>query len=202
MDSLLQILLLLNVFLIGIGVAVGARYAWAHFHPHPDVKHARDAEKAVRLSAQTREQLVKEAEATYKNVLDTTTKQLVGDLSHTAERLNKDLAALGDKIINDELERFKIKLEEVHAVTAAASTKGVEDITAFQNEQKEKMLAEIEQEKLQLLSQIDTKLADSVVAFLVETLQHDVDLGAQTSYLTKVLDDHKNDFSGSVKNEA
>lgn len=202
MDTLLQILLLLNVFLIGIGVAVGARYAWAHFHPHPAEKHTREAEKAVRLSAQTREQLIKEAEDTYRSVLDTTTKQLVGDLTHTAEKLNKDLSSLGEKIVANELDRFKTKLEEMHATTAEVGKKGIEDMSAYQSELKEKMLAEIEQEKLRLMSQIDTKLADSVVAFLVETLQHNVDLGAQTAYLTKVLDEHKGDFTGSVKNDA
>ena len=61
--------------------------------------------------------------------------------------------------------------------------------------------AELEAQKAQLIAQIDTKLADSVVAFLVETLQHDVDLGAQTQYLTKMLDEHKADFSGKVKDE-
>ena len=65
----------------------------------------------------------------------------------------------------------------------------------------EKMQAELEAQKAQLIAQIDTKLADSVVAFLVETLQHDVDLGAQTQYLTKMLDEHKADFSGKVKDE-
>lgn len=201
MDISLQIILLVNVFLIGVGVAVGARYAWAHFHPHPAVRRARDAEKAVRLSAQAREQLIKEAEETYRLVLNKTTTALVGDLEHTAERLNKDLAILGDKIINNELEKFKKKLDEIHTVTAQAAQNGVADITAYQEQAKQTMLAEIEQEKIRLLDHIDTKLADSVVAFLVETLQHDVDLGAQSSYLTKVLDEHKSDFVGNVKNE-
>jgi F0F1-type ATP synthase membrane subunit b/b' len=108
---------------------------------------------------------------------------------------------LGDKIISTELDKFKQKLEEIHTVTAETSQKGIRDITAYQEQARQTMLAEIEHEKSRLLEQIDTKLADSVVAFLVDTLQHDVDLGAQTSYLTKMLEEHKNDFTGNIKSE-
>ena len=201
MDIFLQIFLLVNVFLIGVGVAIGARHALAHFRPHPEEKKVRDAERTVRLSAQTRAQLIKEAEDTYRGVLTKTTNALVGDLEQTAAKLNKALGELGSKIVTDELTRFKATLEEIHATTAQTSKLAVEDISAYQAQAKEKMQAELEAQKAQLIAQIDTKLADSVVAFLVETLQHDVDLGAQTQYLTKMLDEHKADFSGKVKDE-
>ena len=201
MDIFLQIFLLVNVFLIGVGVAVGARHALAHFRPHPEEKKVRDAERTVRLSAQTRAQLIKEAEDTYRGVLTKTTNALVGDLEQTAAKLNKDLGELGSKIVTDKLTRFNATLEEIHATTAQTSKLAVEDISAYQAQAKEKMQAELEAQKAQLIAQIDTKLADSVVAFLVETLQHDVDLGAQTQYLTKMLDEHKADFSGKVKDE-
>ncbi len=202
MDLFLQIFLLVNVFLIGIGVAVGARHALAHFRPHPEEKKVKEAEKAVRLSAQTREQLIKEAEETYRAALLKTTATLVSDLETTATKLNKDLGNLGEKIVTSELSKFKEKLEEIHQTTASASTSAVADISAYQAEAKAKIDAELDVQKTQLLEQIDTKLADSVVAFLVETLQHDVDLGAQTQYLTKMLDEHKADFTGKVKDEA
>jgi hypothetical protein len=41
-----------------------------------------------------------------------------------------------------------------------------------------------------------------VVSFLIETLQHDIDLGAQSAYLTKVLEEHKDDFKQGVSSES
>ena len=35
------------------------------------------------------------------------------------------------------------------------------------------------------------KLAGAVTAFLIDTLGHNVDLGAQTKYLTETLEQHK-----------
>ncbi len=202
MELFLQIFLLINVFLIGVGVAIGGRHLYAHYRPHPEEKKVHPAEQAVRLSAETREQLIKEAEETYRGTLTKTTTTLVRDLEQTATTLNADLQKVGTKIIDDELARFKQTLEQIHVETQAASKSATEDIAATHAEAKQKMEAEIQAEKTRLIEQIDTKLADSVVAFLIETLQHDVDLGAQTKYLTKMLDEHKADFSGRVNNES
>jgi hypothetical protein len=46
-------------------------------------------------------------------------------------------------------------------------------------------------EKQKMIELMDTKLADAVGSFLVETLQHNIDLGAQTAYLTAQLEEHK-----------
>ena len=46
----------------------------------------------------------------------------------------------------------------------------------------------------QIIGQLDTKIADGIASFLVETLQHNVDLGAQTAYLTAQLEEHKADL--------
>mgnify|MGYP003296595883 CR=1 FL=1 len=65
-----------------------------------------------------------------------------------------------------------------------------------------KMKEDVAAEKARLIAQIDTKLADATVSFLLETLQHNVDLGAQTAYLTGVLEEHKDEFKKEVSDEA
>jgi len=41
-----------------------------------------------------------------------------------------------------------------------------------------------------------------VASFLTETLQHNVDLGAQSAYLTAMLEEHKADFAKEVADES
>lgn len=60
---------------------------------------------------------------------------------------------------------------------------------------------EVAAEKQVLLAQFEHKLSDAVTAFLVETLQHDVDLGAQAEYLNKTLEEHKAELLNGVGNE-
>ncbi len=64
-----------------------------------------------------------------------------------------------------------------------------------------KLTKEIASEKQRLVQQIDTKLADAMASFLMETLQHNIDLGAQNDYLISMLEEHKAEFTGEVTNE-
>ncbi|MBP9667275.1 hypothetical protein KBD87_00505 [Candidatus Saccharibacteria bacterium] len=54
--------------------------------------------------------------------------------------------------------------------------------------------AEMAAEKDRLLKKMDAKLADVVASFLTETLQHEVDLGAQETYLLEQLEAHKDEL--------
>ncbi len=73
-------------------------------------------------------------------------------------------------------------------------------------ERKKKLEAKLDEEltieKERLLRQIDTKLADAVGSFLVDTLEHNVDLGAQKAYLVSLLEEHKEEFKKEVGDEA
>jgi len=71
-----------------------------------------------------------------------------------------------------------------------------------QAELEAKLKEEIAAEKKQLVQQLDTKLSDAVASFLLETMQHEVDLGSQSAYLTKMLDEHKAELIKELMDEA
>ena len=56
------------------------------------------------------------------------------------------------------------------------------------------MNAEVTAEKQFLINLANAKLADAVASFLVETLGHNIDLGTQTTYLTAMLEEHKEEI--------
>ncbi len=58
--------------------------------------------------------------------------------------------------------------------------------------------AEMETKKAFLAKQIDTRLADAIGSFLTETLGKNIDLGAQTAYLTDMLEQHKDELKQEV----
>ncbi len=67
--------------------------------------------------------------------------------------------------------------------------------------ERQRLLKEILDDRQRLTQQIDAKLSDAVASFLLETLGHNVDLGAQTTYLTALLEEHKTDFKRQVSDE-
>lgn len=211
-DTMLQIFLLLNAVLIGAALAVAVRHAYAHFHPdkHDAEKHA--APTPVKLPPAVRAQLLEKATVNFEKILETAAGQLQLDLSRTGAQLNKKLETLGTEIVDDEMKRYKASLEELQKNTEVSITgtqnqlaQHQDDLKAAMAEHQKELLArmneEITAEKQRLLAQIDTKLADAAASFLLETMQHEVDLGAQSAYLTRMIEEHKDDFKKEVGNE-
>jgi F0F1-type ATP synthase membrane subunit b/b' len=135
------------------------------------------------------------------------------DLDSTAAQLNKHLEKLGAKIIEDETERYHTTLELLRKQAETTINSAQSDVSQHQTEIQQhlteyqaKLEAELSEkmnaEHDRLTQQIDTKLADAVTSFLLETLQHNVDLGAQGSYLTAMLEEHKDELTKGMKNDA
>jgi len=209
---LLQIFLLVNVFVIGVLVAVAFRHAVAHFRPTAhDTKHPGVA--PVHLPPAVRERLLATAEHNFQIVLERSAAQLDHNLQATSIELNKQLEKLGTAIINDEMKRYREGLDELRARTQMSIGSAQTEITKHQDDLKAKLaerqveleakLAEdMAAEKQRLTEDMNTKLADAVASFLIETLQHNVDLGAQSAYLTTMLDEHKDELAKGVVDEA
>lgn len=68
----------------------------------------------------------------------------------------------------------------------------------YQNDLRVKVEQEAAAEKQRLIDLIDNKLADSVMGFLTEAMQHEIDLGSQTKYLLSLLDEHKEELKKAI----
>lgn len=153
------------------------------------------------LPPSIREHLIEEAQRNFEHVLNTSAKELQQDLAATAVDIHKLVEKMGTEAVASELENYRTRLAELQKKTEEDMAGMRETIAAQQEELKAKVAADIEAEKQRLLTQIDTRLADAVTSFLLDTLQHEIDLGAQQTYLVKMLEEHKEDFAREVKDE-
>jgi len=104
--------------------------------------------------------------------------------------------------IEDYKQALKNKLDELYEQANTSITDVNAEITEHTQQLKQELSQEVEAEKQQLIEQFETKLNDAVVAFLLETLRHNVDLGAQGDYLTATLEEHKSELVEGLKHEA
>lgn len=211
--TLLQIFLFTNVLIIGALTAVGIKHAIAHFKSQPeDHKPAHPVDKGAKLPREVKEHLLKTAQTNFQKVLDHSVVELQRDLKVTAVQLNRRLDKLGMKMIDDEMQLYHTSLEEMRKQAEANIMTTQTEINTHQADIKVKlaehqakleseMKQQIAAEKKLLAEQIDTKLADAVASFLTETLGHNVDLGAQSTYLTAMLDQHKQEIIKGVVDE-
>jgi len=216
MDNIFLLIFIgVNIFLVGIFCTVATRHAYAHFKPHKAEEKAphKPPNHDVRLPPAVREKLLHTAATKFQTVLDRSTVQLHHSLETTSVQINKRLEKLGTTIVTDEMERYKSLLDSLQKQTEQTIIGSQAEMKQHQLDLQHKLAdqqatleaklsSEIELEKTKLVEQIDTKLSDAVASFLVETLQHNVDLGAQSDYLISMLDEHKDELRAGVKDEA
>lgn len=196
----MQAFLVFDIFIAGAVAAVALRHAYAHFRPHThEPEHKAPA--GEHLPPAVREHLLQEAQINFESVLKSATRDLQKDLQATADDIKEQLEKMGEQARQKELEHYKATLAELQSQTNEDIGTTEKELAVERAELKAKLKEEVEAEKKRLLAAIDTKLADAVTSFLLETLQHDVDLGAQTAYITKMLDEHKADFAREVAGE-
>lgn len=209
--TFLQLFLLINVFLIGVLTTIAVQHAYAHFRPHHD--DAKRPQPVPGLSPTVRKQILEAAQADFQAVLEKSAVELQRELHTTAVSLNQRIAKTGAEVVNSEMERYHAQLDELRKQAETAIGGAEKEISGHQAdlqaklaekqaELETKLAEDIAAEKQRLLAQMDTKLADAVTSFLMETLQHDVDLGAQSRYLISQLEEHKAEISKGVLDEA
>jgi hypothetical protein len=200
------IFLLFDAFIIGVLAALAFRYARAHFWPpepehEPEKPHPAQPQGA-HLPPVVRQQMLETARLDFQAMLKRSSAELQKDLEDTADSIGKELHKMGTETVSRQLEHYRTRLAALQQQTEAGIGTMNKELAEQQAAMKAKMAEEIAAEKEALAKQIDTKLADAVASFLMETLQHEVDLGAQSKYLTAMLEEHKAEFTKGVKDEA
>jgi hypothetical protein len=197
----LQIFLLVDVFIIGALTTTALRHAHAHIkdrkHRPGDVRPA-----TIDISAATKERLLKASQDRFQTMLDDSIKRLQHDLQDTSEQINNLTKRLATEVVSSELDHYRGDLAKLHDQTVKNLEGIKKEIDEHRADIKAKVVQELEAEKQELIKRIDTKLADAVGSFLDETLQHNIDLGAQGAYLIAMLEENKANFVDEVTNEA
>ncbi len=200
MNIFLQIFLYFDVFIIGVAATLAIRHGREHLRvkkslPAASIVHS---QKETAIPKELKQQLIEESEEEYRKILEHSSSRLSKELEQTVERINATVKKMTEDIVSKELESYK-HLFEQYKDSAVREFDGSKEQTAqYQNELKAKLNQEVEQEKQRLLVLIDNKLSDAVMAFLLEAMQHEVDLGAQSDYLLKLLEEHKEEFKQAV----
>lgn len=203
LSTFLQLFLLIDVFFMGVLAALAVRHGRAHLRPHQGApaQSAAPVSAAVQVPAAVKTRMIEAAEGNFQTTLAQTASGLAQDLGATTDRINELLNKLGTEVIGNELEQYRAELTRLRQ-EATASLQGVSQAVAqHETALKAQLAQEVAAEKQRLISQIDTRLSDAVASFLLETLGHNVDLGAQAPYLTAMLSEHKQELIEGIQSD-
>jgi hypothetical protein len=207
-NTLFEIFILVDVFLIGVLSVIAVRHADAHYRPakqQPEPQHKASEPSAPtdsdRLPEAIKQRMLQDSEVKFQTVLNDSAGSLQHDLKATAQQIDNMVNNLATQIVTGELESYRTQLAQLNKQAQVEMSGVKKEVVGYQTELKAKIAQELQAEKLQLLKQIDTKLADAVSSFLLETLQHNIDLGSQSPYLIALLEEHKTDFKKELADD-
>lgn len=195
-----------------IGLALGAALVWwlasrrhsAHLAKVAQTAQAAQAMPAPGPSAPAAplpnlEQEARQAEARYHQAIEAAAGQFGRDLDATSQMINDQIKRMSVEIISQELEQYKADIDRLRQ--EAATSLG--QVTAAVQEERARMHqameAEVKAEKTRRLADFEARMGEAVSSFLLETLKHNVDLGAQSAYLMATLEEHKSELAAEVQ---
>lgn len=197
----LQLFLLADVFVMGMLASLAIRHGRAHRVQKKLLaqEESSTATAGSNLSTDVQTRILKTAETNFQNSIAATTAELEQNLAQTTEHINSVLNTVGTEVIGNELEQYRAELAALRQQAATQLSGVSEAVSKHEAQLRADMEQAVAAEKDRLVALIDTHLSDAVASFLTETLQHNVDLGAQTAYLTAMLQDHKTELAEGIK---
>lgn len=207
----IELFLAANAFLVGVVLTLAVQYGIAHRSAKKNPP--KPIQQTAPVPAAVRERITKQAEENFQGIVNRSALQLQSDLGTTGSQLNKLLEKFGSEVLDDEMRLFRENVADIRANTQGALA-GAQDQIALQEktilealakrqadmdtkltQRQAELEAELEQnfalQKETVTTKLNEKMNDAVLAFLLETLGHEVDLGAQADYLVATLEANK-----------
>lgn len=199
-DIALNIFLLVNVFVIGVVVAVAIMHARAHFRAD-DTKPAKKAALPM-LPHDVRQRIIEEAEGDYEKVLRKSAVAFEKDLETTASHLSEQLSKIGNEIMDDEMRRYRTGLDDLRKETEYAVGSASQEITKHQEELRTKLAsrqAEIEAKLSETQAELEAKFAARTTELEQTFKQKQVEYAEKQAALESELAHHQTELSASLK---
>lgn len=194
----LQIIILINVFLVGVVGTVAIMHYRAHLHPE---EPASKKKSLPMLPLDVRQRLIEEAEDGYEKVLKKSTASFESDLESTASGLSAQLAKVGSTIVDDEMSRYKSELAnmrdettkkigtssaEIETHQAALRTRLAEKQTAMDTKLAEHQ-AEIEQKLAARSAELEQEFTELQARYSKQQAELEAQLTQQESELVSTV---------------
>ncbi len=197
--TILNIILIINAFIMGALSVYGFKHLVAHFKNDknkPAQTHVTD--EKTKIPRELKEEMLAKAENNFEKMIDHSIAELHSDLEKTSLEVSQHFNKISSNIINNETDQYRKLVEDLRQKTSEIIDISRQEIADHQTELKAGLSDNIEAEKQLLIKQIDTRLADSVTSFLIEAMQHNVDLGSQTKYIIEALESHKDELKKEI----
>ncbi len=146
-------------------------------------------------------QLRNQAQLQLTNTIRAMDKELQQALSQSYQQLMQNIEQEAARIINGELEQYRKTISDAKDAASNVSSETERQLSEIRTQVQEQAESAVREEKKRLAGEIESKLSDIVVYYLVEALGEGVDLGSQRQYILQQLEERKEDIKRDISDE-
>ncbi len=146
-------------------------------------------------------QMRNRAQLELTNTVKSMSQQLQQSLGQSNQQLMNNIEQQATQIINGELEQYRKTISDASNSAAKISKEAEKQLMESKKSIHKEARAAVQEEKQQLLHQLDAKLSDIVTHYLIEALGEHVDLGSQKEYILSQLESHKEEIKQDINDE-
>ena len=146
-------------------------------------------------------QLRNQAQLQLTNTVRAMDEELKQALGQSYQQLMQNIEQEAARIINGELEEYRKTISDAKLAASNVSSETERQLSEIRSQVQGQAESAVREEKKRLSAELEAKLSDIVVYYLVEALGEGVDLGSQRQYILQQLEAHKEDIKKDINDE-
>lgn len=146
-------------------------------------------------------QLRNQAQLQLTNTIQAMDGELQQALGQSYQQLMQNIEQEAARIINGELEEYRKTISDAKVAASNVSSETERQLSEIRAQVQAQAETAVREEKKRLAAELESKLSDIVVYYLVEALGEGVDLGSQRQYILQQLEAHKEDIKQDINDE-
>lgn len=142
--------------------------------------------------------ITKEARDSMHVVVDKAAAELGESLAATIASLTTRTEDMAKITLSQEFEKYQTSLAALRDETIKEFNDLQKQLDDRRNDLTQQMEDKVQKDRVERMDAFNARLGDVVSAYLVETLDKGVDLGAQAGYVVRMLETHKDDIKKDI----
>ena len=119
-------------------------------------------------------------------------------LDNTVDQMSVKIGDMASNSLSGEFEKYQISLQALRDQSIQEFSKLQKELDDRRTQLTEHLDKVIQTEGEKRLAALDTRMNDVVSSYLIESLGNQVDLGAQSAYIFKTLEKHKEEIKKDI----
>lgn len=136
-----------------------------------------------------------------QNSLQKISQELEDSIGKSYQDMSLQIEKAAAGIINGELEQYRQTIAQAREAAVGVTNDTHDLLARIRTDVEQRAHEAVSEEKQKVMRRIDTQLADVITTYLLDAMEENVDLGAQSEFIFRKLEERKEEMKQDINDE-